>query len=127
MRILTYSTMPKDQNNTVQEIVEGVREALRVSLPFASDTNFTKFCEDLESRLCSFRDITYTAGMEAERERILERLPEKNPNESRLRQNRNGIDYCGTCEQGWEDCSCPARNTGYNTALSEIRTIIEQV
>lgn len=57
--------MPKDQNNTVQEIVEGVREALRVSLPFASDTNFTKFCEDLERRLCSFRDITYTAGMEA--------------------------------------------------------------
>lgn len=27
-------------------------------------------------------------------------------------QNRNGLYFCGTCEQAWEDCSCAARNTG---------------
>lgn len=27
-------------------------------------------------------------------------------------QNRNGLFYCGTCEQPYEECSCPARNSG---------------
>ena len=35
-------------------------------------------------------------------------------------QNRNGMDYCATCEQAWEDCSCSARNTGYKKALQDV-------
>lgn len=124
--------MPKDQNNTVQEIVEekiwkDIDDELKYVATYASPERREELLNFLRKQFLKMHQKAYTAGMEAERERILERLPEKNPNESRLRQNRNGIDYCGTCEQGWEDCSCPARNTGYNTALSEIRTIIEQV
>lgn len=43
----------------------------------------------------------------------------KSPYESRICQNRNMIDYCCTCEQAWDDCSCPARNTGFNSAIEQ--------
>ena len=42
------------------------------------------------------------------------------PYEPRLFQNRNGLDYCGTCEQGWYDCACAARNTGWKNALTQL-------
>lgn len=45
---------------------------------------------------------------------------EKLPYKAQICQNRNGLDYCGTCEQAWEDCSCSARNTGYNKALDDL-------
>ena len=48
------------------------------------------------------------------------KLPEKNPFKPILCQNRNGLDYCETCKQAWEVCSCTSRNTGFNTALSQI-------
>ena len=51
----------------------------------------------------------------------------KLPHEPQHCQNRNGIDYCGTCEQAWEDCSCPARNTGYKKALSDLLTHIKEL
>ncbi len=48
----------------------------------------------------------------------IERLEKtKLPYLSTLCQNRNGIEYCGTCEQAWEYCSCLARNTGYKKAI----------
>lgn len=61
--------------------------------------------------------------MKQEIENIIKKnLPEKTPFCSKLCQNRNGLDYCGTCEQAWEYCSCSARNTGFNKALSQINT-----
>jgi hypothetical protein len=62
----------------------------------------------------------------------IERLEKtKLPYLSTLCQNRNGIEYCGTCEQAWEYCSCLARNTGYKKAIdSEIslkRQAIEEL
>lgn len=41
-------------------------------------------------------------------------------------QNRNGINYCSTCEQAWEDCSCSARNTGYKKALSDVLADLQE-
>jgi hypothetical protein len=42
-------------------------------------------------------------------------------------QNRNGLDYCATCEQAWEMCSCSARNTGYKRAIDEIITYLKSL
>lgn len=56
---------------------------------------------------------------------LLEKLPEKSPNNSQICQNRNGLDYCETCEQAWGYCSCAARNTGFNSALSATRKLLE--
>jgi hypothetical protein len=50
----------------------------------------------------------------------------KLPYEAQICQNRNGLDYCGTCEQAWEDCSCSARNTGYNQALKDLLSSLTQ-
>jgi hypothetical protein len=58
---------------------------------------------------------------------VLERLPKENPNYARICQNRNGMDYCGTCEQSWEDCSCSARNRGHNDLLSQVKKILAEV
>ncbi len=52
---------------------------------------------------------------------------EKSPYLARLCKNRNGLDYCGTCEQAWEDCSCPARNTGFNACRNEILNKIKEL
>jgi Zn-dependent M32 family carboxypeptidase len=41
-------------------------------------------------------------------------------------QNRNGMDYCATCEQAWEDCSCSARNTGYKKALQDVLDLLKK-
>lgn len=37
------------------------------------------------------------------------------------------MDYCGTCEQAWEDCSCSARNRGHNDLLSKVKKILAEV
>jgi hypothetical protein len=58
---------------------------------------------------------------------LLEAGPKDTPFESKLCQNRNGLDYCGTCEQVWEVCSCPARNTGFNQANTEWRNTIKKL
>jgi hypothetical protein len=42
-------------------------------------------------------------------------------------QNRNGNDYCATCEQAWEECSCSARNTGHKKALETVRLALDQM
>src|SRR3990167_5233022 len=56
----------------------------------------------------------------SQRQEIVKSLEGMNPLPfvSRLYQNQNRLEYCGTCEQAWEMCSCSARNTGYKKALS---------
>ena len=62
----------------------------------------------------------------SERQEIVKSLEGMNtlPFSSQLCQNQNGLEYCGTCEQAWEMCSCPARNTGYKKALFDAISII---
>lgn len=48
-------------------------------------------------------------------------MPEQTPFFAKICQNRNGLEYCGTCEQAWEYCSCSARNTGFNRGLERYR------
>jgi hypothetical protein len=63
---------------------------------------------------------TYNKARKDLIEEDIKRLEGKGlPYFARMCQNRNGLEYCGTCEQAWEDCSCPARNTGYKKALQE--------
>jgi len=50
----------------------------------------------------------------------------KLPYYARPTQNRNGMDYCSTCEQAWEQCSCAARNTGYKKAISDILSALKE-
>jgi len=57
------------------------------------------------------------------KEMVDEMIGEENPHKSQLCQNRNGLEYCGTCEQAWDNCSCSARNTGYNKKRQEIINI----
>jgi hypothetical protein len=52
---------------------------------------------------------------------------EKLPYHACIAQNRNGMDYCSTCEQAWEDCSCSARNTGYKKAIEDVRSRLDSV
>jgi len=58
---------------------------------------------------------------------VLENLPEENPNSARIAQNGNGMDYCSTCEQAWEYCSCSARNRGNNDCLCRIKQVINNL
>lgn len=109
----------------LEEIIKKFREeyfdintASGVNKKYIS-SNFLKLIEDVES----FISTTYPAYA---KEFVEKCVPKKNPNEPQLCQNRNGLDYCGTCEQGWEDCSCPARNTGFNSAISEMRKNINK-
>ena len=73
---------------------------------------------------CSVNDVAdfFLAKFEAHARANIERLGkeiDKLPYSSRLCQNQNGLEYCGTCEQAWDDCSCSARNTGYKKAKQE--------
>ena len=47
--------------------------------------------------------------------------------ESRLAQNRNGLDYCSTCEQSWDYCSCATRNTGFNSCREQVKKALENL
>lgn len=71
-----------------------------------------------------FEDRTSQTRNDLLRE-LMEEMPKKSPFISQLCQNRNLNDYCGTCEQAWEDCSCPARNTGFNDCHDQVNTILE--
>jgi hypothetical protein len=52
--------------------------------------------------------------------------PVKNSWKPELAQNQNGMNYCTCCEQAWETCSCPARNTGRNQAIEQSDKYWEQ-
>ena len=93
-----------------------------------------KIGERFDERFVNPENTGYRVGQEflgavesfisSEFEKALRKLAEavrvkKGPYKSRLFQNRNLIDYCGTCEQAWEYCSCSARNTGFNAAVTE--------
>ena len=45
----------------------------------------------------------------------------------KLCQNRNGLNYCGSCEQAWEYCSCSARNRGIKDAEYVCKELIYKV
>lgn len=79
-----------------------------------------------KSDILSWHTTTLKAFIEAEIER-LESKKEKLPHIPRLCQNQNGLDYCGTCEQAWEDCSCPARNTGFKKAIDDQIIHLKQI
>ena len=59
-------------------------------------------------------DTLISSVRESTLEEVRNKVPTETPYSSSYCQNRNGLYYCGTCEQVWEDCSCPARNTGFN-------------
>jgi len=49
------------------------------------------------------------------------------PYYAKLCQNRNGMDYCGTCEQAWGDCSCSARNTGHKKGVETVLHLLSSL
>jgi hypothetical protein len=58
-----------------------------------------------------------------QQEEFVKCIPEiELPYESRLCQNQNSLEYCGTCEQAWEYCSCSARNSGYKKCIADIKS-----
>jgi hypothetical protein len=81
--------------------------------------------------ISSALDRQYTLGLKDGLEKAKSCVPDESPNYARICQNRNGLDYCGTCEQAWEYCSCSARNTGNNrclqTTLSNIDKLLSEI
>jgi len=65
------------------------------------------------------------ANREKEIAEEVEKKNEKLPYTPRYCQSRNGIYYCGACEQAWETCSCLSRNTGYKRAIDDVLQIIK--
>ena len=68
---------------------------------------------------------TAVSNREKEIAEEVDKKKEKLPYTPRYCQSRNGIYYCGTCEQAWETCSCSARNTGYKRAIDEVLSILK--
>lgn len=67
-----------------------------------------------------------TKARKKERERIMSEIEkiEQLPYYCRLAQNINGIDYCSTCEQAWDECSCSARNSGHKKAIDDVLRLL---
>lgn len=80
------------------------------------DKNFEKVRWESHTGTGSIKDFISSSIKDA-----LEavRISDDFPFEAKLCQNRNLMDYCGTCEQAWEDCSCSVRNTGYKKAITQ--------
>ncbi len=86
--------------------------------------------DDVEDCICMFGEMFFfllealTSVAKANEKNMIKKLPNASPFNAQLAQNRNGLDYCSTCEQAWEYCSCSARNTGFNKCLSEVKSLI---
>lgn len=84
--------------------------------------------EDVAEFWEKYIDRSYSQGVADERKRAagVARSFNHLMHERQLCQNRNGLEYCGTCEQAYDECSCAARNTGARNAKQAIATEIER-